>query len=146
VTWFLYHRIRRQMTVSAQTMKIVATARQMEPGTLLSAADLALLDWPSRTPLEGSFSKPEELIGRILLYPIGAREPLRESLLAAAGSSVGLTAKIPDGMRALAVETNDVNNVSGFLFPGARVDVLMTLRPEATGEALSATVSRTFRC
>lgn len=140
VTWFLYHRIRRQITVSAQTMKIVATARQMEPGTALSVADLALLDWPSRTPLEGAFTRPEDLVGRILLYPVGAREPLRDSLLAAAGSAVGLTAKIPDGMRAVAVETNDVNNVSGFLFPGARVDVLMTLRPEATSEAMSATV------
>lgn len=140
VTWFLYHRIRRQITVSAQTVKIVATARQIEPGTAISASDLALVDWPSRTPLEGAFSKPEDLVGRILLYPIGAREPLRESLLATAGSAVGLSAKIPDGMRAVAVETNDVNNVSGFLFPGARVDVLMTLRPEAAGEAMSATV------
>lgn len=139
-TGFLYHRIRRQINVSAQTMKIVGTARQIEPGTALSAADLALLDWPSRTPLEGAFTKPEDLVGRIILYPIGAREPVRESLLATAGSAVGLTAKIPDGMRAVAVETNDVNNVSGFLFPGARVDVLMTLRPEAAGEAMSATV------
>ena len=51
-------------------------------------------------------------------------------LLAAPGA-VGLTAKIPDGMRAVAVETNDVTNVSGFLFPGCHVDVLVTFQPES---------------
>jgi pilus assembly protein CpaB len=40
------------------------------------------------------------------------------------------------------VETNDVTNVSGFLFPGCRVDVLVTFRPEGTRdqEDVTATV------
>ncbi len=69
-------------------------------------------------------------MGRIVLYPIAAQEPIREQLLAAPGASVGLTAKIPDGMRAVAIQTNEVNNVSGFLFPGCHVDALVTFRPE----------------
>ena len=61
------------------------------------------------------------------MFPIAANEPVRDSLLATPGA-VGLTAKIPDGMRAVAVETNDVTNVSGFLFPGCHVDVLVTFQ------------------
>ena len=59
-----------------------------------------------------------------------------------AGATVGLTAKIPDGMRAVAVVTNEVNNVSGFLFPGSHVDVLVSLRPEAgiNNQAMTTTV------
>jgi len=52
-----------------------------------------------------------------------------------------LTAKIPDGKRAVAVETNDVTNVSGFLFPGCHVDVLVTFKPEDNrNEDVTATV------
>ena len=140
LTWFLYGHIRRQIAASAQTSKIVVSAKGLEPGTPLTQDDLALMDWPSKTPLDSSFAKPEDLIGRIVLYPIPTREPIREQLLATPGSAIGLTAKIPDGMRAVAVETNDVNNVSGFLFPGARVDVLSTLRPENGKESMTATV------
>ena len=65
------------------------------------------------------------------MYPIALKEPIRDGLLAAPGATVGLTAKIPDGMRAVAVVTNELNNVSGFLFPGSHVDVLVSFRPEA---------------
>ena len=43
-------------------------------------------------------------------------------------------------MRAVAVVTNEVNNVSGFLFPGSHVDVLATFRGEAGKDSLTATV------
>lgn len=140
LTWFLYSRIRRQASTASQTMKIVASGRVIEPGSTLTAEDLGLLDWPAKAPLEGSFAKTEQLLGRIAMYPIAANEPIRKALLAAPGSAIGLTAKIPDGMRAVAAETNDVNDVSGFLFPGARVDVLMTLRADAGAESVTATV------
>ena len=49
---------------------------------------MTLMDWPSNVPLEGSFHKPEELIGRIVMYPIALKEPIRDGLLAAPGASV----------------------------------------------------------
>ncbi len=140
LTWFIYSRIRRQISSTNHTTKIVASAKTLDPGTSLTAEDLVLIDWPAKMPLEGSFAKTESLVGRIVMYPIAANEPFREPLLATAGSALGLTAKIPEGMRAVAVETNNVNDVSGFLFPGARVDVLITLRGEGGAESLTATV------
>ncbi len=140
LSFFLYARIKRQFAVISQPVKIVAAARALEPGMLITADDLTQVDWPVNSPLEGSITRPENVIGRILLYPVAVHEPLREPLLAAAGATAGLTAKIPDGMRAVAVETNDVSNVSGFLFPGCRVDVLVTFRPEAGRDSMTATV------
>ena len=98
------------------------------------------MDWPANVPLSGAVNKPEKLLGRIVLYPIAAQEPIREQLLAAPGASVGLTAKIPDGMRAVAIQTNEVNNVSGFLFPGCHVDALVTFRPENGKDSITTTV------
>ena len=112
----------------------------MEAGKPLAAEDLMLADWPVNVPLSGATSKSESLVGRIVLYPLAALEPIREQLLAAPGAAVGLTAKIPDGMRAVAIQTNEVNNVSGFLFPGCHVDALVTFR-QATGKDESVTMT-----
>jgi len=142
VSYALYNRIKRQYASSVQPMKIVAATKPLDPGTTITADAVAIVDWPVNFPLEGAMTKVQDAVGRLVMVPIAAKEPIRETLLAAPGA-VGLTAKIPDGMRAVAVETNDVTNVSGFLFPGSRVDVLVTFRPEqgaATNQDMTATV------
>ena len=126
---------------AGQLIKVVVAAKPLDTGTPLTADDLTLMDWPSNVPLEGAFHKPEDLNGRVAMYPIALKEPIRDGLLAAPGASVGLTAKIPDGMRAVAVVTNEVNNVSGFLFPGSHVDVLVSFHPERINkDAITTTV------
>jgi pilus assembly protein CpaB len=136
----LYTRIKRQFAAISKPVRIVAASRAMEPGMLITAGNLIQIDWPANSPLEGSTTLPDDVIGRIVLYPIAPKEPIRESMLAAPGATAGLTAKIPNGMRAVAVETNDVSNVSGFLFPGCHVDVLVTFRPESGRDSMTATV------
>jgi pilus assembly protein CpaB len=138
-TFFLYSRIKRQYALNAQPIQIVVASKALEPETPLSPDNLTLMNWPSNIPLEGSFRKPEELNGRLVMYPIAIQEPIRDQLLAAPGATVGLTAKIPDGMRAAAVITNELNNVSGFLFPGSHVDVLVTFRAENGRDSMTTT-------
>jgi pilus assembly protein CpaB len=140
LSFVLYSRVKRQYAAMSQPVKIVAAARALEPGSPITADSLTQIDWPVNLPLEGSITQPGEVTGRIALYPIAEKEPIRGSMLAAPGATVGLTAKIPDGMRAVAVETNDVSNVSGFLFPGCHVDVLVTFRPENGRDSMTATV------
>jgi len=65
---------------------------------------------------------------------------VREPYLAAPGSIIGLTTKIPPGMRAIALKSDEVIGVSGFLFPGARVDVLVTYHTYRSPEAMTVTV------
>ena len=141
VSYFLYNRIKKQFAAAVQPVKIVAATKALDAGATITADAVTMVDWPVNFPVEGAMTKTQDAVGRIVLFPIAAKEPVREPLLAAPGS-VGLTAKIPDGMRAVAVETNDVTNVSGFLFPGCRVDVLVTFRPEGPGnqEDVTATV------
>jgi len=139
VTFFLYRHIKR-MYSGSQLIKVVVAAKPLDTGTPLTADDLTLIDWPSSAPIDGTFHKPEDLSGRIVMYPIAFKEPVREGLLAAPGATVGLTAKIPDGMRAVAIVTNEVNNVSGFLLPGSHVDVLVSFRQEGAKDPMTTTV------
>jgi len=125
VTRLLYSRLQRTMSRGKLTQVVVA-ANDLRAGVLLTAEDLKLIDWPASATPPGSFSKTESVVGRPLIYPRGASEPVLERDLAAVGSGIGLSVKIPPGMRATSVRSNEIVGVAGFLYPGSRVDVLAT--------------------
>src|ERR1044071_5434758 len=131
VTSLFYLRVSRQSAARPKTKKVIAAAAPLQPGTPIAAENLVEIDWPEGVQLEGLIDPKgkEELIGHVLVYPVNPKEPILRRDVASPGS-FGLAAKIPDGMRATAVKTNEINNVAGFMFPGARVDVLATLRGE----------------
>jgi pilus assembly protein CpaB len=64
--------------------------------------------------------------------------------LAPQGSGGGLAGAIPPGMRACAVKVDDVVNVSGFVTPGMRVDVLISGTPPGVQSPTDGTVARTL--
>ena len=102
----------------------------LQPGEVLKPEDLTLIDWPATHALTGAFTKPSELAGRAVIYPVAGSQPLLQDYLAAPGSVIGLTTKIPEGMRATSVKSDEVVGVAGFLFPGSHVDVLVTFRTD----------------
>ena len=118
----------------------VAAAANMEAGQVIRAENLHMIDWPATMPLQGAFTNTQPLIGRIILYPLAAGEPILDRQLSAPGSGNGITVKIPDGMRAIALRTDEVVGVAGFLQPGTHVDVLVTLHPTTTPDPVTATV------
>jgi pilus assembly protein CpaB len=77
----------------------------------------------------GSFSKPEDLIGRGLIMPVMTNEPFLPVKLASKEAGAGLPPVIPEGQRALSVRVNDVVGVAGYVLPGTRVDVVATMNP-----------------
>ena len=86
--------------------------------------------WPSSIVLSSPFTKAGDLAGRAVIYPVASSQPILESYLAAPGSGIGLTTKIPEGMRATSVKSDEIVGVAGFLFPGSHVDVLVTFRSD----------------
>jgi pilus assembly protein CpaB len=130
VTSVFYVRIARtQAGARPKTKRVIAAAIALQPGTPINAENLMEINWPENVPLEGLLEKKEDAAGRVLMYGVAAKQPvLRRDL--AASASLGLAAKIPDGMRATAVKTNEVSDVAGFIFPGAHVDVLITVRSD----------------
>lgn len=99
-----------------------------------------MIQWPANTPLPGSFSKAAGVLGRPLIYGIGAKEPLVERDLAVAGSGLGLAVKVPPGMRATSVRSNEIVGVAGFLYPGSHVDVLGTFQLQGSPNPVTQTI------
>ena len=107
-------------------ISIVAAAKDLSPGVPLTAQDLTTIAWPDNVALPGSMRKLEDVIGRPLMVTAAAKQPLLQRDLAAPGSGYGLSGKIPEGMRATAIRSNEIVGVAGFLFPGSHVDVIAT--------------------
>src|SRR5579875_414418 len=134
------HPARTAAQAPDQSLNYVAATRNLDAGEIIRREDLTLIDWPKAHPLSGSFLKPEDVVGRAVLYPLSAGEPVLDKHLAASGSGVGLTARIPAGMRAIALRSDEVVGVAGFLLPGTHVDVLVTYHDASRPDPVTATV------
>jgi pilus assembly protein CpaB len=125
ITYLLYRRLRGNASQPHVT-QIVAATVDLPIGVALTTKDVTLVDWPSEVPLAGAFSKIDAVVGHPLVQSVGAKQPIFQRDLGIEGSGIGLSAKIPPGMRATAVRSNELVGVAGFLFPGSHVDVLAT--------------------
>jgi pilus assembly protein CpaB len=141
---YVFMRLRGQSGPAVPMKKVVVAAKEIPAGSVLKAEDLTLADWPVNLASTGVFSKVDEVVGRAVVYPVGERDIIRERDLAAPGSGLGLAPKIPPGMRAVSVRSNEVVGVAGFLYPGSRVDVLATLRPTGGDTNINEPITQTI--
>ncbi len=138
-TLMLSRQMKASATRSPATSFYVAASRDLDPGEVLSSTDLQVVPWPKSMPLSGAFEKPADLVGRAVLSPLGKGAPFLPRDVSEAGSGAGLAARIPDGMRAIALRSDEVVGVGGFLNPGSHVDVLVTYHSQGLAEANTAT-------
>lgn len=118
----------------------VAPSRTLQAGEVLKSDNTELVAWPATIPIDGVFTRTVDVIGRVVLFPLGKGQPILGSDLSAPGSGIGLASKIPDGMRAVALRSDEVVGVAGILIPGSRLDVLVTYHSDSSPEPLTATV------
>jgi pilus assembly protein CpaB len=109
-------------------------------GTRITEKDVSLESFPKANTPAGSFQDLSAVIGRGAIIQMFAGEPVLESKLAPREAGAGLSVGIPDGMRALSIQVNDVVGVAGFVQPGSRVDLILTGTPPNYDEKASKVV------
>jgi pilus assembly protein CpaB len=140
-TWLVSRRIKAApVTLNMQEVRYAAPSRALQAGEQLNSSNTELVAWPESIPMDGAFSRTMDLAGRSILFPLAKGEPILDRDLAAAGIGIGLANRIPDGMRAVALRSDEVVGVAGFLVPGSHLDVLVTYRADGATEPLTATV------
>jgi pilus assembly protein CpaB len=112
--------------------KSVLVARaDIKRGQILRAEELVWQVWP-----EGALDKnyiviggpkgPESYAGWVARNPIASGEPVTETKIIAPGNRGFLAAVLRPGMRAISVPVTVTSGISGFIFPGDQVDLLLT--------------------
>jgi len=114
--------------VVESTVDVVASAKRLEAGICVSKDDVTVIKWPEKLKPAGTFQNVDDVIGRGLLTAGFENEPITEGKVAQQGAGCGLPPTIDVGMRAMSVKVNEVIGVAGFVTPGTRVDVLVTMQ------------------
>jgi pilus assembly protein CpaB len=112
-----------------QTRPVVIAAANLDVGAELRREDVRVIDWPAESVPAGTFSNPQEVVGRGLMQPIVQNAPILEGAMPPKEAGAGLPPVIPRGMRAVSVRVNDVIGVAGYVLPGTHVDVVATVSP-----------------
>ena len=115
-TWVLSRKIEAHAaTQKPADLKYVAPLHSMQAGEVLKPDNVMLVSWPASDPLRGTFLKIADVVGRAVLYPVEKGQPLLDRDVSVVGSGAGLASKIPDGMRAIALRSDEIVVVAGFL-------------------------------
>jgi len=111
-----------------ETQLVVVAASDLTWGTSLTAEMVKVVPFLKESLPAGYFSDTSAVAGRTIIYPVKTGEPVFDSKLAPTTVSMGgVAALVTPKKRAMGVKVDKVVGVSGFIHPGNRVDVLVTL-------------------
>ena len=134
-------------TAPVDTVPVYVAKEDIPQGALAGADALKLEQWPKDKIPPGALSRQEEIDNRRARYRIFAGQPVLEPMLLHAGE-VPLDAQIPKGMRVVAIPVGPETIQSGLVVPGARCDVQVFMRQDASlgiGETLAKTILQDIR-
>jgi pilus assembly protein CpaB len=117
-----------QQKAAPPARTIVVAAKPLKFGDVLGSFSLREIAWPENALPRGAFSKIAELTAtrRVVLAAIAENEPILASKITGPGQRATLSAVLKDGMKAVTIRVNDVEDVAGFVLPGDHVDVVLT--------------------
>lgn len=116
----------RGATPQVETVSVVVAAMNIPRGMLVSPDLIRTHDYPKDLVPAGAILKKEDAQDRSAFATMVMGEPVLESKLSPKGQR-GLASLVSNGMRAFTITTNVASGVAGFILPGNKVDVLLTI-------------------
>ena len=129
------------------TTEVLVANRELPPGTILDPESVKFVPWPNEM-IEGAYYKkddvdPKSLQGTVVRFAIPAGQPLTQGSLVKPGDRGFLAAALTPGMRAVTIPVETKSAVAGFVFPGDRVDLILTQDVPGGGDGPPLWVSET---
>jgi pilus assembly protein CpaB len=131
--------------------EILVATRSLPVGTIIDAEALRFQAWPKELVQTGAYFvkggegvNPQDLIGTVVRNEITAGQPITMGALVKPGERGFLAAALGPGMRAVTVAVSDTSGVAGFVFPGDRVDIVLTQEVSGGGDGEPLKVSETI--
>jgi len=122
----------------ARTQPIVVAKHALPAAQLLAPDDLMIVDWPEDSVPAGAFGSIEGVFSgdKAPVPSVGilSGEPVVASRLSSVNTGTGIARLVRPNMRAVALRVDDSIGYTGLVYPGAFVDVIVTIRdPEGRG-------------
>ncbi|WP_118858417.1 Flp pilus assembly protein CpaB [Sphingomonas mesophila] len=130
--------------------KILVARKALPVGTIIDQEALTFQPWPSELMQEAYYTEgsPDadmsKLLGTVVRNPITAGQPVTRGALVGPKDRGFLAAALGPGMRAVTVPVSATTGVGGFVFPGDRVDMVLTQEVTGGGDGPALKVSETI--
>ena len=124
--------------------QVLVAADDLPAGTDVDDRNLMWQDWPKDGVFTGAIVKngdqlPTDVIKGRLKIPLAKGEPIMKNAVVDNAGGDNLAAVLGKGMRAVSIDVDDSQMVSGFVGPGDFVDIIMTYTfNESVSEALDS--------
>ncbi|UIJ44546.1 Flp pilus assembly protein CpaB [Sphingomonas cannabina] len=139
---------------NADGPQVLVATRALPVGTILDESSMKFQPWPKEL-VEGAYYLKDKtpdlkaLQGTVVRFAIPAGQPITQGALVKPGDRGFLAAALAPGMRAVTVPVSAQTSVAGFIFPGDRVDLILTQSVAGGGDGsplkTSETVLRNLR-
>jgi len=115
--------------LQTEAVPIAVAAVDLQWGTQLKPEMIQTAPFLKESLPVGYFTRTADLNNRVVISPIKKGEPLVEHRLAPESIKTGgVSAVLESGKRAVAVKGDKVMGLAGFVNPGNRVDVMVTIQ------------------
>jgi pilus assembly protein CpaB len=128
--------------------EVLVATRALPVGTILDATALKFQPWPKELVDGAYFLKDKTdlkaLQGTVVRNAITAGQPVTQGALVKPGDRGFLAAALGPGMRAVTFPVSSQSAVAGFVFPGDRIDLVLTQSVAGGGDGQPLKVSETI--
>ncbi len=128
--------------------EVLVATRALPVGTILDATALKYQPWPKELVDNAYYLKEktnlQSLQGTVVRSEITAGQPVTQGALVKPGDRGFLAAALGPGMRAVTVPVSAQAAVAGFVFPGDRIDLVLTQTVTGGGSGEPLKVSETI--
>jgi pilus assembly protein CpaB len=127
--------------------KVLVARKALPAGMILTASHLEWKEWPEDGVSDSFIVQGQgkvtdkALHGAVLRRIIGTGEPVTEDRVVKAGERGFLAAVLTQGMRAVSVPVTATSGISGFVFPGDRIDLILAHKVQS-GEGQERKINR----
>jgi pilus assembly protein CpaB len=110
--------------------QVLVAAEDLQVGRFLEPEAMRWQDWPD-VSLPSSYivdgaGDMEELAGAVLRVAVAAGQPIARNAVVKPGDRGFLAAVLDPGMRAVSVPVDEASSNAGLIFPGDRVDLILS--------------------
>jgi pilus assembly protein CpaB len=124
--------VQQAQVQEAPAKKVLVAKGNLPAGTFIKEEDVSWQKWPvdgvNDTYLLEGQADINNIVGAVVRKGIVAGEPITEAQIARPGDRGFLAAVLTPGMRAISIDVNEPSSVTGLVFPGDRIDILLNMQ------------------
>jgi len=133
--------------------QVLVATKTLPPGTIIGPDAVRYQTWPKDLVDNAYYIKGQQpgvaaVQGTVVRYTVTAGQPITQGAVIKPGDRGFLAAALAPGMRAVSISVTTQASVAGFVFPGDRVDLLLTQTVAGGGDQplkASETIIRNLR-